>query len=257
MAIAFSDTTNKAGLIQRCEILTGLGDTGISGNATLLKQFTGLINSAYQKVVTMILDAQDDWDWDDTGTTDGSTSTRTDYPVGTIAMVASQRDYTFPASLKMLKVKRVDVTYDNVNYYKAELFDSASTAYGVGNDTTVDGRFSKAAPVYDLKANSIWIYPTASASEVTAGAKVRIEFFREPSEFASTDTTKTPGIDTPFQPLIAILASFEYSLGHDLKRADRLALTAQDYEGRLRTYYSKKDDAQVLALKPYNNNSYE
>ena len=78
----FSDTTNLNGLIQRCELLTGLGDTGISGDATLLKHFTSLINQTYHKVVTMILQSQDEWDFDD--------KNHTDYPILTTDLVVSQ-----------------------------------------------------------------------------------------------------------------------------------------------------------------------
>ena len=53
----FSDTTNKNGIIQQIEFRTNLGDTGISGDATLLKQFTGQINDAYMKAVGIIIAA--------------------------------------------------------------------------------------------------------------------------------------------------------------------------------------------------------
>ena len=61
--MVFNDTTDKKGLIQDCELRTGLGDTAISGNAALLDHFTRLINQRYQGVVTMILDSQDEWDF--------------------------------------------------------------------------------------------------------------------------------------------------------------------------------------------------
>ena len=38
--LVFSDTTNKNGLIQECEFWTNLGDGTISGDTTLLAQFT-------------------------------------------------------------------------------------------------------------------------------------------------------------------------------------------------------------------------
>ena len=98
----FSNTTSKDGLIQRCELYTGIGDAGISGNATMLAQFTSLINSAYEKVVSMILESMDEWDWDDVNFS-------TTYPIATQSMVANQRDYAFPTST--LKIKRVDLSF--------------------------------------------------------------------------------------------------------------------------------------------------
>lgn len=245
----FSETTNKTGLIQRCEFYTNVGDAGISGNSTLLKQFTALINQEYQKVVTSILNAQDDWDFDDVGTTDGSTFSYSNYPVATTPLVASQRDYTFPVSLKILKIKRVDISYDGTNYRRASPFDSTETSVGIGNDTNLDGNFDKTNPFYDMKGNSIWIYPLASVADVTNSGKIRIEFFREINEFASTDTTRTPGIDTPFHPMLAVGASLQYALAKNLQNKNDLAALYGDYENRLKAYYGTKDEDRKYVFK--------
>lgn len=256
MAIAFSDTTNKNGIIQRCEILCALGDTGISGNSTLLKQFTGIINSWYQKVVTMILASTNDWDWDDIGTTDGSTPTNTNYPIATFPLVALQRDYPLGAAAKLLKLKRVDITYDGTNWSRVTPFDSGSftdsSNVGFGNDTIIDADdFSDIThPFYDIKAQSLFIYPMATSSQVSAGAKARIEFTREPSEFASSDTTKTLGIDAAFQPMIPIGASYEWCSINAPSIAQALMPMLTDYEARLREYYPMKDQDMVNYLAP-------
>src|SRR5579872_319914 len=110
--LQFSDTSaSRNGLLQDCEDNLNLGVTGITSNTNLLSTFTRYINTWYHKVVTMILEAQDDWDFDDLN--------NTDYPVATTPLVANQRDYTFPASLKILKIKRVDISYDSTNWFRA------------------------------------------------------------------------------------------------------------------------------------------
>lgn len=244
--MVYNDTTNKNGLLQRCEILCGFADGGISGNSTLKAQFTGLLNSAYHKVVTMILQSQDEWDWDDIN--------QTLYPIFTVPMVANQRDYSFSAADKFLKIKRIDVTYDGSTYYKAEPFDINESGYGFGPagstmETTTDGRFSKSTPKYDIRANGIFIYPMASASDVTAGAAIRAEFFREPDEFTTSDTTQEPGIDEAFHPLLAIGASYDYCVGNDLKRAQALKNEWLEGEMNLKKYYSSKDEDRNYVLK--------
>ncbi len=246
--MVFSSTTDKNGLIQDCEFWTGLGDAGISGNATYLKQFTSSINRHFHRVVTMILESQDDWDFDDL--------TKTDYPVATTPMVADQRDYTFPASLKILKIKRVDITYDGNNYFMATPFDINESGYGFGPasnttmETSVDSRFSKGSPQFDMKGNSIWIYPRASTADVAAGAKIRVEFFREITEFASTDTSTEPGIDEPWHRMLSIGASLDWAIGKRLVelKSDMASLMA-DYEVRLRKYYGSKDEARNYQMK--------
>lgn len=257
MAIAYSDTSNKNGIIQRAEIFTGLGDGGISGNATLLKQFTGMINSALGKVISMILDSQDAWDFDDT-------TILTTYPVATRSLTVN-RDYKFSSALWSLigvegsaaasnaaiiplKVKRVDVSYDGTTYFRCAPFDSSETNMGLGNDTITDARYDRSNPKYDLRSGSIWLYPAALTGDVSAG-KLRIEFTREFTEFASSDTTKTIPIDNTFVPLIPMLAAQEYCMGNDMVRADRLLAQASDFEQRLRNSYGRKDQDAVIEMK--------
>ena len=256
----YSDTSGKSGLLQDCEFWTGLGDAGITGNATLKAQFTSFINRWYHKTITMILESQDDWDFDDYSIT--STA-----PIATRAMVAARRDYSFnsanwsligreggaagsSAAIFPLKVSRVDVTYDGTNYYKAEPFDSQQTGLGLGNDTNTDGRFSTTSPFYDIRNNALWIYPLASAADVTAGAKIRVTFFREPAEFATSDTTKEPGFDEAFHRMLSIGASLDWALAKSLPVKSELAALLQDYERRLKQHYGNKDTDVKYQLTP-------
>src|ERR1051326_6234901 len=108
--------------------------TGADTNAFTAANRLISTNRWMHKVWTMILTSQDGWDVDDLN--------QTDYPVATTPLVASQRDYTIPTSLKALKIKRVDVTYDGSTYYKCEPWDSSETGEGLGNATNTDPRFS-------------------------------------------------------------------------------------------------------------------
>ncbi len=232
----FSDTTNKSGLIQDCEFLCNTGDAGISGNTTLLKQFTSNINRWYHKVVTMILKAQDDWDFDDT--------TKTDFPIITTSLVANQQDYGLPVTC--LQLKRVEVTYDGTNWYKAEKMDINER--GLATDTTsVGNSFNESEPFYDIVGNSIMLYPIPAANS-SNGLKVWIT--REPTEFVSTDTTDEPGIDEPFHRMLSIGASFDWAVAKQLNIKNDLASLLADYENRLLTYYGKKATDYDTILKP-------
>lgn len=234
----YSNTTTKDGLLQHCEMLGGFGDGTITIDTTTLKPwFTGALNRAFQKVVSTILTSQDDWDFDDVN--------NTDYAVATTDLVAGQRDYSFPASLKLLKIKRVDVSY-NGHFYKATPIDSSALGFGLGNDTDTDGNFNASEPCYDAKANAVWIYPLPPAN-VTAG--LRVEFTREPNEFATSDTTKEPGIDEPFHPMLSIHALYEWAVANDLSRADRLMATYLEYEARLKAHYGSKQQDEPYILK--------
>ena len=237
----FSDTSTYNGLVQLCEDYTNLGDGAISGNTSLLKKFTVHINNAERDVVREILLAQDDFDWDD--------SNRTNFPIGTFPLTTN-RDYNLPSSLGFLKLKRVDISYDGVNYVKAEPVDSAQIPSGLGNDDTVDGFYSRQFPRYDAKANGFWLYPRATASDVSAGAKARIEFVRAIDPFAYTDTTQEPGIDENFHELIAIGASLKYAVTKDAEKAKNLKVLYDEGIKALGVYYSQKDRDAQLVLNP-------
>lgn len=237
----YSDTSTRDGLLQEVERLTNMQAGAITADTTLKQDITVYLNENYWKAVVSILEAQDSWDWDDT--------TKTDYPIATTPLVANQRDYTFPVSLKILKIKRIDITYDGVNWNQATAIDSGALNFPLGNDDHVDSQFSISNPAYDAKTNSIWVYPRASAAQVTAGASIRLEFFREFDKFATTDTTKVPGIDPAFHRIIAIGAAADYSMAKGLTRKDDLYALFANTKQELNTYYSNKNLDQELSLQ--------
>lgn len=237
--MVFSNTTDKNGIIQQCEGFFELGDAGISGDATFLKQVTAMINRAYHKTVSIILDSQDEWDWDDTN--------HTDYPIATTALVASQQDYTFPASLKILKIKRVEVALDGSNWKKAEPFDvnersNPSTSSSISQD------FSTSEPFYDVVGNAIFLYPIPA---VSGSGLLKIWFQREMDEFTSADTTQEPGIEEPFHPMLAIGAAMEYwTWKNNPNRSVMFQNQWNEYEARLRNFVGQKQKDRNYILKP-------
>ena len=63
--MVFSNTDSKNGLIQSVEFWTRHLDAGISGNATLLLQITTRLNSAFEKIMPLLLAYSDYIRWDD------------------------------------------------------------------------------------------------------------------------------------------------------------------------------------------------
>lgn len=260
--LQFSDISTRQGLIQDCEDNLNFPPAGISGNTTLLQQFTRYINVWYHKVVTMILQSEDGFDFDDSTIT-------TNYPIATRAMVGSQRDYKFStalwsligteggaaasnAAIAPLRIKRVDFTYDGSTYYKAEIVDSGQIGSGMGNDTNLDGTFSQTKPFYDLSNGALLAYPTATAAQVSAGAKIRIEFSRDITEFTPSDTTKLPGFDANFHQILSAGASYDYSFIKNLPTQSALLAKVQDWEARLKQHYGLKDTDSQFNLSAAN-----
>lgn len=237
--------------------------TGADTNAFSSADRLIALNSWYDKLLSIILTSQDDWDFDDSSIT-------ATYPVATRALVAAQRDYKFStalwsligsegasaganAAITPMKIFRADITYDGTNWYHATPFDVASYNPGYGNDTTVDGSFSKATPAYDVRENALWVYPLANASDVTAGAKIRLKFARLTTAWTSSDLstgTLVPPIDRMWHEYLALGPALDYALAKQKANKGDLMVMLQDYEARIREWYGSKDVDNVPQFSP-------
>ena len=236
----FNDTTNNTGLIQECEDLTQIGAAGISGNTTLLKQFTRRINTWNDKVQTMILEVQDEWDYDD--------SNHTNFPILTTDLVANQQDYALPTST--LQVKRAEISFDGSKWYKLAPFD-INEMTDDSSTTSIASNFNKTEPYYDLQYGSIFLYPIPD-SNVTGGLKLWIT--RENELFTTADTTQEPGFDRQFHEILALGASYDYCKSKNLPQLGALKNDLLELEQRLRRYYASKQKDRNLTMKSQNIN---
>lgn len=204
MALVWNDTTNRNGLVQWCEDTCGLGATGISGNATLFQQFTRWANQWNKIGFSYAIMAFKSADADDPNYTTA--------PTGTFAGVSATRDYNVDPALLMLKIKQVNISYDGTNYYPAMPFDDNERRDLAINDPNIDTHFTLTRPYYDEIANGFKIFPKFTATQVSAGAKVYIEFFRAPREFSTSGTDSySTGFDLQFAHFPALGASYEYA----------------------------------------------
>jgi hypothetical protein len=195
----FSDTTNKDGLIQYCEFLLGMDDADISGNATLLKQFTMLLNARYRQVHSWIMHVSGVWEYDD--------SNHTDLPIATTTIVNEQQDYEIPSSAQ--RIERVEVLDSDGNYQQLKAIDK-SQVKGTSMSEFLE---TAGMPVYyDMIGRSIFLYPKPSTNNVTAAKGLKLYFPRDIDEFASSDTTKEPGFADSFHPLLPLGASLDYCI---------------------------------------------
>jgi hypothetical protein len=208
----FSLTTGeKNGILQKCEYLLDLGDTGISSNSTLLAQITGAVNNAMNDIIAEILKNEGDYIWDD--------SNYTDFPIATTNLVTTagseQSDYTLPTAgaqgdtdaSSFLRLTAVKIKDAAGNWQKI---------LAIGEDTyqqpleTIfkDAGFPK---WYRQLGNSIRLFPAPLTSQVTATAGLRMEFQRDQIAFVTGDTTKEPGFPSIYHHLVPLLASESYA----------------------------------------------
>ncbi len=230
--MVFSDTTNKSGCIQFIESLCRLGDGGITNDTTLFKQITSYFNQADKKVSLAMLRSDRRWKWDD--------SKYTDFPIASINIVSSQRDYSLPPAVSggnfstLWRINKVEVLTNGV-YQKIELMDINE------EELTTSGIATK----YNLVGSSLRLKELPSSS-ITSG--LRITFQRSGNEFTTSSTTEQPGYidayhdlpcyDTastyllPINTQLAVLYSQIFNDRLKLLQADR-ALMNDDVARRL------------------------
>lgn len=241
MALQFSETSTKLGLIQECEdqCFGNYGD--ISGNADRLYQFTRLINEALNRVVSLIFKSDARWQFDD--------SNNTDFPIATTNLVTTvgteQQDYAFAVThLKILGVEVKDSTGAWRNLTPLDQLDLLNS----GNSVTDFLKTAGFPLYYDKLGNSIFLYPKPLGTAVTSTAGLKVRFQRPPGYFVYTDTTKTPGFNSLHHRLIALIASRDYALANDLPIAKGLIQMVQMGEDALVEDYSLRNGDEKIQI---------
>lgn len=253
--LIFNDTTDRNGLIQWCEDTCGLGATGITSNTALFQQFVRWANQWNKIGFGYAVLAFKGSDVDDPN--------YATLPSGTITGT-TDRDYNLDATYGMLKIKLLNISYDGTNYVPALPVDSRDMLYEnqAVKDPNVDSNFDTFAPKFDLIANGFKLFPKFTQAQVNAGAKVYIEFFRVPRDFATTGTDSyTTGFDLPFQHLPALGACYEYCKLYKPDTATQLRLdiygNGKNIKGILKEmsdWYNAKQPANGRAIPMYQNN---
>ena len=225
----FNKTSDKSGLIQLCETFAVLGDTGISGNATLLSQFTNYINIAVGDVRSAMMRVDRTWKSDDYN--------YTDYPDAPITLVLSQADYTLPVSATglnaatLLRVNGVYFILNGVRIYLRKM-DNDESRYATNGIPTA----------YKLQGKSIFLDYQASSDALTLYTNLHIEFQRLDDPFVSGDTTQQPGFQANYHHILAFRACALYFRGFDQAKSQGFQVDFEKGLANLTIDTAKMDD---------------
>jgi hypothetical protein len=190
------------------------------------------INTYNDLFCTEILDSMDEWDFS------------ADY--ATTNLVASQQEYILPTDI--LKIKRVEISYDGTNWYLANPMDINER--GDTNDSTsVNNDFSTSAPYYDLMDESIMLYPIPSAAS-TAGLKVWYE--KSPTTIT---TSVNPGFVQPFHKGLCYGAAKDYfdkysEVAANANKAVSADNNLEKYIQRMKAFYRKRNQDRKYTIEP-------
>ncbi len=241
MSLQFSNTTYKNGILQKIERDCNLGDGGITGNTTLLSQFTSDVNLALDRALSLIFQAGGTWQFDD--------SNQTDYQIITTSIVSGQRDYSFVTDGTgniILDIYRVMVADVNGTFYDIQPVDVSS---GFAPNSFVDGLNVGGLPnAYDKLGNGIFLDPIPNYNRAN-GLKVFIN--RESTYFLTTDTIKKPGIAGLFHEYLALRPSYQYARNKGLENTVALQNNVLIMEQDLQDYYRARERDVQKIIRPH------
>lgn len=197
----YSDTTNKDGIIQQIEVVTGLGLTAISGDAELLAYFTNLINIWLHTTSHWIQQSQGEWAYDD--------DNHDNFPIETFLLNSDDDDdQDFELSTEGEKssfiIKRVemqnvedDLWYDLNFCYQKDIIEDWTGQ--------IKGKPSK----YWLNGSSILFDRPV---DITLVDYYRLTYDRNAHLFVVGDEAAEPGFDIKFHSILIYGPAMEYCL---------------------------------------------
>ena len=167
--------------------------------------------------------------------------------IATTSLVANQQEYVFPTDL--LKIKRIEVTYDGTNWYVVNPMDINERGYPT-DTTTLTSDFTASDPFYDLMDNSIMLYPIPTAA-VTSGLKIWYE--KNVTQLSSV--TDEPNIPRPFQKGLCYGAAKDYFEKYLEKEGNQAKLinannNLEMYISRMKAFFRKRNQDRQYTVEP-------
>ena len=239
--MVFNDTTTLTGAIQDCESwLFGSNYGAISGNTTLLKKFTTLLNYGLDQTTIEIMKSNGKWRYDDPN--------RKDRPIGKTNLSAGTGEYEL--DLSHLTVIGVEVMDAQGNYYPISQIDYTDINRAGMSDTEffeTDGK-----PIYfDIEGQTLKLFPAPSSTETTLTDGLRVHYQREPDYFVYTDTTKEVGIPRMFQDLPVLFACDKYAKQNSMAdKARELDNEIIKITVNIKDFISKRNVTKPLSIRP-------
>jgi len=238
--MVFNDTTNLNGAIQECETwLFGSNFGSISGNTTLLKSFTNLLNYGLDQTTGIILQTDGRWQYDDTNFTD--------ITEGTTDLADGARDYLL--DLSHLKLTGVEVKDNEGNFYPLRQIDLREIRQS-GQSESEFMETSGRPIYYDVVGNILKLYPAPKASDVTSDEGLKVFYQRESDYFEYTDTSKELGLPRTLQDVPIAFACAKYAKQNSMNdKARELDAEVQRRTQDIKNFFNTRNVEGKIRLK--------
>ena len=235
----FYDSSGKSGIVDDIFYLI-FGDSGDHTADYPLVDIARSVNRWYDKCVSIILQSDDRWEWDDTN--------KTDLPIARLSLVSGQQDYGVSAAT-YLKIRKVDIKDANGNSLPLESINLDQLR------GRADADFLNTAGTpryYRLQGNSMFLYPKPNYSRTASSTDWGIRIFhqRNVSYFVSTDTTKIPGFAEMFHRILSLGGAYDYAIAKGLLNAAALRGEIEVMKKSLQEFYSSRNKDTKVRIKP-------
>lgn len=229
----FSDSVNKTGIVEDIDFLANTDSTSYP-----IEQKTRNINRKYDEVVSLILQADGRWKWDDTN--------NVAQPTTPINMTDQTTAVAIPDT-SYLTINRVEVQDVNGNWYKLLPFSEREIPFqGMAEFLKTPGR----PLLYEKVGGFLNLYPKPSSANVTLTAGLKIYFTRNASYFTTTDTVKVPGFAAPFHRILSMGAALDYCLANTiLLKSEFLTPLIQKMESDMQIFYSTRSRDEKVSIQ--------
>lgn len=232
-----NDSSNKAQSIYH-NVLFSLGLENTDTTTYPVDDFIRSINNWYRRVNQWVWNVTGEWEFDD--------SNYTTLPSAKADLVDGQTDYLLPSYAQ--KIDRVQIKDINCNWIKVNPIDKSQIGSAVEEFYKTKGK-----PLYyDMVGRSFNLYPAASSTECITGTGTKgleIFFSREINEFASTDTTASPGFNEDFQEILICGAIIDFPGVEEKKKAEMIN-RIKEIKGEAESFYGSNQREEKPHIKP-------
>jgi hypothetical protein len=233
MALAFSDTTNKLGIVEQTRTFTRT-----DSNQWSTAKIVTSCNNWLDRLTGYAIGADKRFQWDNTN--------QTKLPEGTTDLVQDQTDYSFLTDEQGNQI----VTLTGISVLRNGSYVALTQIDR--NDPTIDsahfGTTRGVITSYDKIADNVIRLDAKPDANVDAGLK--FYFQRTSPYYAATDTTKTTGFSALLDRGFVIASAYDCALTLGLPNMQALSVELEKEERKMIEYFEGRNNDEKRLLKP-------
>jgi len=242
----FNPSSGSQGIINEIDFLCDSNSTSYP-----LADKTRRVNAAYEELISLIINADGTYQFDDTNLTDE--------PVGTFTLVEGQENYSFTTEYLQIEAIEILDTGSPATFIRIKPLDhseipnnmSPEQYFGLESDGSPSTGFPQ---YYDIVGDTIRLYPAPTSTSVTLASGGQIWFKRTADLFTTADTSQEPGLPSTHHILLAYMAALPYNSVYHPRRTPWLERKIESMKDSLLKHYAfrEKGKRKVMRMKKIN-----